>query len=126
MTNLSHLAPISKHFENGNRVKKNAATLQKIETIKCTNENKTRVDTYVKPCDNKTKNSSKLIAEIKELQLTESSQFADHLFEDHKNKLIQLVENETNLHSITCEDNDAGDLFFFIQMLKSQNLFMNK
>jgi hypothetical protein len=56
--------------------------LQKIETIKCTNEKKTRVDTYVKPCDNKTKNSSKLIAKIKELQLTESSQFADHLFED--------------------------------------------
>ena len=77
----------SKHFENGNRVKKNAATLQKIETIKCTNEKKTRVDTYVKPCDNKTKNSSKLIAKIKELQLTESSQFADHLFEDGEDVL---------------------------------------
>ena len=121
MTNLSHLAPISKHFENGNCVKKNTDRLQKIKPIKSTNNTNEK-----KTCDEKTKNSSKLIAKIKELQLTESSSFADHLFESHKTKLIQLVENETNLHSITCEDNDAGDLFFFIQMLKSQNLFMNK
>jgi|SaaInlV_125m_DNA_1040241.scaffolds.fasta_scaffold95675_1 hypothetical protein len=120
MTNLSHLAPISKHFENGNCVKNNTDRLQKIKTIKSTkspnNTNEKKI------CDEKTKNSSKLIAKIKELQLTESSQFADHLFLSHKRKLIQLVENETNLHSITCEDSDGGDLFFFIQMLKSQNL----
>ena len=120
MTNLSHLAPISKHFENGNCVKKNTDRLQKIKTIKSTNNKSTNNEK--KTCDEKTKNSSKLIAKIKELQLTESSLFADHLFSSHKRKLIQLVENETNLHSITCEDNDAGDLFFFIQMLKSQNL----
>ena len=107
MTNLSHLAPISNHFQNGNHVKKNAATLQKIETIKCANSKKI------------------LIAKIKELQLTESSMFSDRLFEDHKNKLIELVENETNLHSITCEHNDAGDLCFLLHMLKSQNLFIN-
>ena len=98
MTNLSHLAPISKHFENGNCVKKNTDRLQKIKTIKSTNNKSTNNEK--KTCDEKTKNSSKLIAKIKELQLTESSQFADHLFLSHKRKLIQLVENETNLHSI--------------------------
>jgi len=134
MTNLSQLSVVPNHFANGKHVTKNAAGAQKNATIQCTDA---KQKCYSKPdcnfsklpshilTDKTTQNNSKLITKIKELQLTESSKFSDRLFEDHKNKLIQLLENETNLKTITCEHNDAGDLFFFLQMLKSENVLTN-
>ena len=138
MTNLSQISNVPNHFANGKHVTKNAAGAQKNATIQCTDA---KQNSYSKPdynchnnfsklpghilTDKTTQNNSKLITKIKELQLTESSKFSDRLFEDHKNKLIQLLENETNLKTITCEHNDAGDLFFFLQMLKSENVLTN-
>ena len=43
--------------------------------------------------------NSKLIAKIKKYSLPESSKFADHLFEEHKKKLIELVQHNKNLEA---------------------------
>ena len=69
--------------------------------------------------DQTTQNNSKFIAKIQEWTLEETSKFADHLFNDHKKKLIELVESKTNLDSISCEHSGGGDLYFMIQMFKS-------
>ena len=147
MTNLSQLSVVPNHFANGKHVinnvagaqknaQKNAQTnaqkdAQKTATKQCTDSNKKCYDNadgdadgdsrklpMITLTDKTTQNNSKLIAKIEEWTLEETSKFANHLFDEHKKKLIELVENKTNLNSISCETSGGGDLYFMIQMFK--------
>ena len=127
MTNLTQLSTVSNHFTHGKLVSNNAVSAQKNAPIQCTDVKKTsyntadatpsklRIDVLT---NQNIKDNSKLIAKIKEYNLPETSKFADHLFQEHKKKLIELVQHNENLDSISCVHEQFGDLYFLIQMFK--------